>query len=409
MPKDIDETEDKVVDSGKLGEGSDPVEKETIVDDVEDKEPPSLRESISKAFKEVSEKEDADIDDSDSTKDKREEGKSAKKVSSGERSASKEHREEQRALEKTPKEPDKDTVEPPPFWKIKGRSTWDKLSPEDKKVLTAREQEVSNGFAQYSQRVKSFDELERAIAPRRQMIREFGVSEAQTVDRLFQWMENLGSQNPAHKANTFKRLAANFGIDLNQLVDSSSSENTQPNVTSNDPPEWFEQYAGQVGQEIGGLKQHIASQQQAAADNLVYSWATATDNDGTKLRPYFDEVRELMAHLSASGIVPLKNGMIDLDGAYDAATKLNPDITALIQKDASEKAAKEAKAKAEKDVQERAKRLAKARNAGSGFKSAASSMAVVTQSNARLNGAGGPKKNPSVRESIRAAIQEHSE
>jgi hypothetical protein len=115
-----------------------------------------------------------------------------------------------------------------------------------------------------------------------------------------------------------------------------------------------------------------------------------------------------MAQLSASGAVPLKDGMIDLDGSYEAAIKLRTDISSLIQKEAADKAAKEAKAKSDREAKEKAERLARARRAGSGFKPSASSMAPVTNQSSKLNGKD-TGKSPSVRDSIRAAFQELSE
>lgn len=307
-------------------------------------------------------------------------------------------------------------IDPPGFWKTKGKITWDKLSSEDKQIIAAREKEVSDGFAQYSPKLKAYDELERVIAPRRQYIQAFGVNEAQTIDRLFQWMENISHPDPVHKLNSFKELARSFGVNVNQLVSRPKATNDttpeieQPEQPNNDePPEWFSQFTSNVNSEIGGLKQVIATQKQATAQAFVDTWATAKDTNGNVLRPHFDKVRGLMAQLSTphpqtgEAIVPLKDGRIDLDGAYDQAIKLHPEIAAQIQQEATEKASKEVQDKARKDAKDRADRLAKAKKAGAGLKPAAPAMGASVNRPNNLNGRG---KTVSARDSIRAALEE---
>ena len=283
-------------------------------------------------------------------------------------------------------------IDPPPFFKVKGKSTWDKLSPEDKQVIISREKEVSDGFAQVSQRIRGVEELERVIAPRLQQIQEYGARPAQVVDRLFQWME--GISNPATKANTFKELARSFGVDLNQLT-STQQPNTTQTEEIDEPPPWFSDFTQGVTQEIGTLKQTLSSQQRTAAENVVSSWA--------KDKPHYNEVAPLMGQLLQSGIVGLKaDGSVDLDTAYDRAIKLHPEVSALIQQEAAEKASKEASDKAAKDAKERVEKLARSRRAGAGLKPAAPSMS--SDQSLRLNGSKG--KSSSVRDSIKAALEE---
>lgn len=310
----------------------------------------------------------------------------------------KQAKEEKEPIEKSisPKEGEKEEVkiDPPPFYKVKGKATWDKLSPEDKKTLVDRETEISNGFKQYSSRIKGVEDLERAIAPRLQEIQKYGVSPGVVVDRLFQWMEGLN--NPSTKANTFKELAKNFGVNINQLSPNSPVEiGSEPEVVdTNTPPEWFSQFSQSVTQELGSLKQNFSSQQEQAAANVVNNWA--------RDKPYYTHVSQLMGQLISSGVVPLKDGNVDLDGAYDAAIKLHPEVSAQIQQEASQKAETEAAEKAAKEAKDRADKLARSRKAGASLKPSAPSMASAP----RLNGKAPPKGVTSVRDSIRSAIEE---
>lgn len=388
-----------------------------------DDAPKDVRSSIRDAIKEVAEKEASDGEQTEEvdsetvekpvrkSKDKEEESTDESQVPASTKKADgRDDRGTEDAPEKDERDAETDTgkdksepkIEPIGFWKAKSKH-WDKASPELKKEILAREKEVSDGWAQVSPRLKQAQEIEQVMAPRAQAIQQFGVSPVQVVDRLFQWMEALGHPNASVKENSFKELAQSFGIDINRLASGikAQGEITEEEALAqqNTVPEWFNQFQNQVSGEIGSIKQTFESQQRAAALNLVTNWA--------KDKPYFEQVRGLMSQLSRPGpngepaVVPLKDGQVDLDGAYEAAVKLHPEVAAQVQADAAQKAAKEAKDKAAKDAKERAAKLAKARNASVSLRPAAQSMAPLP-SGQNLNG----KKSNSVRDSIRAAIEE---
>lgn len=378
-------------------------------EEVRDEQPKSLRDSIRAAVKEHSEdggdgdkgdKPDrrADVQDGkDKTRARRArsdnsavEGlapdKEDKPESDRPAKEPKEAKEEPTSPAKSEKEEVK--VEPPPFYKNKGKATWERLSPEDKQAIVAREKEVSDGFAQVSQRIRSVEDIERAIAPRLQSIQQFGVPPGVVVDRLFQWMENL--YDPNKRAGTFKELARNFGVDLNQLA-SGEQAPTDPNA----PPSWFNEFTTTVDKKVSSLESQLTAQKDAAIQNSLMAWA--------KDKPYYEHVAGLMGQLLQSGAVNPVNpdGSVNLDGAYEAAIKINPQVAALIQQEKDQKAAQEATDKALKEAKEKADRLARAKRAGTGLKPAAPSFPI-----SNLNGKG-PKEDTSVRGSIRAAIEEH--
>jgi hypothetical protein len=367
--------------------------------DNEQEQPKDVRGAIRAAMDEVNE----DVKEEKEFKEEKE----SKPIDERKRRKEQSTSEEVIAKDKESKEEKKEVkeevkIDPPPFYKTKGKAVWDKLSPEDRQFLVTREKEVSDGFAQVSQRIKGVENIERAIAPRLQAIQQYGVEPAVVVDRLFQWMEGLN--NPSTKLSTFKELAKSFGVNPNQLFPQQTN-GTETEVTneqlpsSNEPPEWFNEFTGQVQQKIGNLEQTISTQQSAAAANVINNWA--------KDKPHYGTVGRLMGQLIQSGVVPLTaDGNVDLDGAYNAAIKLHPEVQSLIQQEATDKAAQEAQEKAEKEAKEKADRLAKAKKAGSGIKPAARSIAVAPLNQKTVNGAG---KSASVRDSIKAAIEEARE
>ena len=71
-----------------------------------------------------------------------------------------------------------------------------------------------------------------------------------------------------------------------------------------------------------------------------------------------------MAQLIQSGAVPLKDGQVDLDGAYDMALYANPEIRAQVLAAQEAEKAKQLKAKQEAAKKAQEAEVAKARKAG---------------------------------------------
>jgi len=382
----------------------DGLEADTIIpgSEEQDEAPKDVRSAINAAVKEHSEDGDDDesrvsvareprgtsnkrsksVSDVDKEETEKRELESKEKEDSEESLSSEEGKEKKEVKE----EP---AIEAPPFFKVKGKATWDKLSPEDKKVILSREEEVSNGFKQFSQRIKGVEEIERAIAPRLQQIQQYGVSPGVVVDRLFGWMEGLN--DPKRKLSTFKELASSFGVNINQLV--SNGQATEETPDPDAPPTWFNEFTSTVEGKIGTLEQQLTAQREASTESYILNWA--------KDKPHYNTVSQLMGQLLQSGAVPALNasGAVNLDGAYEMAIKVNPEVSALIQQEANQKIAAEASQKALKDAKDKADRLARARKAGAGLKPAAPSLPA-----GNLNGKG--KEDNSIRASIRKSIEE---
>lgn len=393
----------ELVEDASIPEREDAPEKEAP--------PKDVRGAIKAAFKEETEKANADTGDvqverkpgkdaiqrridaaakESSTKD---DGEEKEEQEDKKQSLSSDESEEEKEVKEVKK--DEPKIDAPPFYKNKGKALWDKLSTDDKKFLVSREEEVSRGFAQVSQRLKNVEDIERAIAPHAPAIQKLGITQGQVVSRLFEWMEGL--YNPSTKLDTFKQLAQSFGVNMSQLAGNNATTDTQEATETQDgPPGWFSEFTNAVESKIGNLEQTLTSQQQQALNQYIINWA--------KDKPHYNAVRELMGQLIAGGAVPLKDGVVDFDGAYEAAIKLHPEVSAQIQQEATEKAAKEAEDKAKKEAKERADKLRKAQHAGSGLKPAPASALASARPNQALNG---KSKTQSVRDSIKAALDEH--
>jgi hypothetical protein len=252
---------------------------------------------------------------------------------------------------------------------------------------------------------KTYNELDQVLQPRMDVIRRHGHTPAQAVNQLFAWFEAL-SANPQA---AFPALAQSFKFDLKSLpgmvaqaaqaaVDPAKA---LPAVKPEDIPPYVKTLEQQIAeikqgftQQIGQLSNTFAQQTQAKTEEILANWS--------KDKPYFEEVRKMMAHLIQSqAVAPLPNGSADLDKAYDMALYALPEVRQKVLAEQAEKAeaARKAKLDAEKKAQQA--QADKARKASGSVVGGAPGSPSTAQ--------GKPKKSKSVRESIMEAREQLSE
>lgn len=394
---------DTEVDDDILDENT---EQPVVEKEQQDEAPKDIRGALRAAIKEQSEGAEDDRADERNLAANKKDKKSAKldnssggaKKSAAENSESDLPKQEKEGSEKqvsSSEGKEEKKLAPPPGWTKEGKALWEKLPPDAQTSVLKREKEFSDGITQYAQKARAYDEFDRVIAPYRQQIDQFGVSPAQTVDRLFQWMAALSNQDAGYKLNAFKALAANFGVNVAQLVPQQLDGN-QPNEQDlNNPPQWFQQHAAQTQQQIQSLTESNQRQKEEAAQRVIGNWASD--------KPHYQKVRNVMHGLLATGIVPLKNGEVDLDEAYKQAVKLDPEISAQVEQEAIQKAAADKAEKAKQEAQLAAARAAKAKQAGSSLKPSAPGL-NASSIKGKPNGTG--KKSTSVRDSLIQSIGE---
>lgn len=297
----------------------------------------------------------------------------------------------------------------PEGWAKEAKAEWEKLPPTVQAAVAKREADMAKGVDEIK---KKYSEIDQALAPRMEVIRRHGHTPAQAVNQLFAWFEAL-SANPVQ---AFPALAQSFKFDLRhipglqqvlqQQQDPKLAQQEQKPIDPAEIPQGVQNYVKSLEQRINELKQGVsqqftqltssfAQQQQAKTEEILMTWA--------KDKPYFDDVRKMMAHLiSSQAVPPLANGSADLDKAYDMAIYALPDVRQRVI-DAQKKTeddARKAKAATEKKLQQ--EQADKARRAGASLTPGAPGAAVAQQ--------GKPKgKSKSVRESIMEARQELSD
>jgi hypothetical protein len=309
----------------------------------------------------------------------------------------------------TPAEPEKAgdevTVEPdkapaavgeaPAAWAKEARDIWAQVPPAAQAAILKREADGQKGVeslkAQYS-------ELDRAIAPHLEAIKNNGHTPGQAVHQLFAWFQAL-AQNPDV---AFPALAKSFNYQWKGGEAVAEPEKTADEQPAGAIPSEVQSYIDkmraemlamkqELGQQVSSLSQGFQQQSEAKTQEIVHNWA--------KDKPHFENVRGLMAQLIQSGAVPLKDGRVDLDGAYQMAIYANPEVRSAVLQEEQAKKAAEAKAKKDAEAKAQADAAAKARDKGMSLDPASAPGQEVSK---KAPG----KKGSSVRESLQHAINE---
>jgi hypothetical protein len=250
-------------------------------------------------------------------------------------------------------EPEEEEVEAEPAlkrpttWKKEYLPIWDKLTngeqltkEEGKKLAEytgmQRETEFKRGLSTYKAEADRGRKLEEAIAPFQEEFEKQGITPAA-------WINNLGRAHIVltkapydQKVQMFQRLAADYGIQLNQ--DGQFAAPPQVDAYT----QQLMNQLNQVNQEVSTIKGRFQQEEQTRLNNEI----ERVRSDVEKF-PHFDVVREEMAQLLELGKAQ------DLETAYKKAVRMNDDVWALEQdkllKDAKQQAIKAqqvAKAKA---------------------------------------------------------------
>lgn len=253
------------------------------------------------------------------------------------------------------------------------------LPPEAQQHVASAMARVEQQAAQYQR----YDQLETVIGPRRQAWAINGVSEAQAVNQLLALSDFAGQSPP----DFIQWFAGQHGIDLSALAQqaTASDQYIDPVV---------QELREQVNQLTGQLTHITTGQQQAQHNSLVEitaQFASEMGEDGkTPLRPHFAEL--------GSGILPYINQVKAeqphasprevLSEAYDRACWATPSVRAKVL------------------ASQEASRLAEQR--ANAARAAAAGSSVVGQAPAPGSTAPKVQGNGTVRDHLRAAIQQHS-
>lgn len=379
--------------------------------------PESMRDTIRAAFAEQKEKEkDLKAQETDPKEPKVE--TDPKEPKEPEKKDEPKEPEKVEGDPKEPKEPDKVETDPKepkepkieakvkiPFGLPKAiKDKFDKIDPEVQEYLSKTVKENLDNKANEGRRAP-MREVEQALAPIMQEMQQAGVTPAQFVKRMVDYTYALA--HPQAKYNAIAQLANDYQIDLS-LFSKRNDDDPSKTVDDNQPvdtiPPELNAKLDSIINRFSQLETTQKSDNEKAAVEQINGWAGFDPSTKEfKAKPYFPYVRQTMHSLIASGAVPLKDGKIDLDGAYDAACYAHPEIREHMVDEQN----KAAQAEVLRQQQQKQQQIDRARNAGSSLKPGApGARSPNTNSISKVNAKGQPN---SVRDSLRQAIAQMRE
>jgi hypothetical protein len=264
---------------------------------------------------------------------------------------------------------------PPARWEKEAKAEWEKVPKKVQDAVTKGEADVQKGVDSIKAK---YNDIDQALSPHLQTIRNAGHSPGTSIRQLFAWHEAL-NKNPVE---SFDALAKAHGYDIMALAQAArggaqgAQQQQQTNGQQGYDPRQIINY---VDQRLGEL---TAQQTEKTIQGILADFA--------KSHPHYERLRGKMAALVAGGAVPLTpEGAVDLEKSYQAAMRMDDELGELMfaERIAAEK-------KKQREYADRARR------AGASLGGAAPG------SN---NSLGGTKKRPgsrSVRDSIAESIEE---
>lgn len=252
----------------------------------------------------------------------------------------------------------------PSSWKKDYEEDWGKLDPRLQDYIQQREADYAKGVSTYKNQWDMAAPIMESIRQFQPLLQQYGVAPQQWITQLGNAHAQLVTGTPEQKMQIFQQLANDYGVNLGAVT----------GQTGYDP-----QFSS-LAQELNAIKNQwgqFQAQQEAMEQTQLRSEIDSFKAD----KPYFEEVREVMAGLLQSGMAD------DLQSAYEKAIRLNDDV---FQKVNAEQAQKSEAAQREKVAQAKAKVLSP--------KSATPTASTTS----------GGKSASSAREAIMAAMEQHS-
>ena len=192
----------------------------------------------------------------------------------------------------------------PSSWKKDYEQDWEKLDPRVAEYINQRESDYAKGVSTYKTEWEQAKPLLEAVNPYLPDIQRLGITPAQAVAKLAQAHRDMSSANPMQKLQFFARMANDYQVPLQALLDPQFAQQWQQNqLQSQQPP--------QVPVE--------KLVEQKMSEYFSKQAVEAFGSDKEKY-PHFEAVRSKMAQLLESGLAN------DLEGAYHAAVKLDDEL-----------------------------------------------------------------------------------
>lgn len=291
------------------------------------------------------------------------------------------------------------------------KAEWDKTPESIKQAFVKAEQDMQRGVDELKQKYAGIDQ---ALAPHTDALRQMNATPAEAVNRMFLWFKALAGS----PAQAFPGLAKSMGLDWNQIIAAAQGQQGQQQAQGQQPqgqqqatppviPDEIKTYVSGLETSVRNLAQQLNAMQTGFGSiqhDIQAEQMRKTEENlslWSKDKEFFEEVRQDMARLIQADPELLKNGQVDLDGAYERAIYYNPVVRAKVlakQQQANQQVQQEATTAA---TTARQTQVAKAKKAAVSL--------PVGSAPGLANGATTQRKpqgRTSVRDSIKAAMAE---
>lgn len=193
----------------------------------------------------------------------------------------------------------------PTSWKKDYESHWEQLDPSLAEYIHQREAEYAKGVSTYKNEADRARELNEAIAPFMPELQKHNIAPSQWISNLGNAHRTLVMGSPEQKVQMFAKLAQDYGVDLGQFT----GQQTDPRLMT------LAQQVQQYQSRIDNIER--TWQQKQEQELLSHINTFASDKEA---HPHFEQVKDTMAQLLESGMVP------DLETAYAKAVRLNDEV-----------------------------------------------------------------------------------
>ena len=205
-------------------------------------------------------------------------------------------------------------LEAPKNWSEDVRSKFKDLPRDAQEYMLKRDKEMTADYTRKTQEVaqqrKSFESLDKVIAPMRQQIAASGIGEAEYISRLLN--ADMALRNNPKMA--LKQLAQGYGIDLSSIEENVDWNDSDPQITQ------LQQQNQAILAELNQFKKQNLQSARQQTENQISAFAESKDEKGNLKYPHFEQVRVKMGNLIDAGEAK------GLEDAYAKSIRLDDDL-----------------------------------------------------------------------------------
>ena len=205
-------------------------------------------------------------------------------------------------------------LEAPKNWSEDVRSKFKDLPRDAQEYMLKRDKEMTADYTRKTQEVaeqrKSFESLDKVIAPMRQQIAASGVGEAEYISRLLN--ADMALRNNPKMA--IRQLAQGYGIDLSSIEETVDWNDSDPQIAQ------LKQQNQAILAELNQFKQQNLQSARQQTEAQINGFANTKDDKGNLKYPHFDKLRVKMGNLIDAGEAK------GLEDAYAKAVRLDDEL-----------------------------------------------------------------------------------